>query len=306
MAERKRKTTAPLTDDDIAETLDNLEPEEFMQRFDEIFNRDASLPGALKELVTLDDYMERELREMFQSIVAQYVSPVERTIERLRSGEFAKSIAEGGLEAIAPIIAAAESLKYADIAGLLREIESPLAELRGGGKRRLTKKEMTAISSAWERLGELLQLSPERETGSDAFPVPLGALVSEVDGVTAAHVRSLLRAGLSTIRDVASAPVDDVSEVTGIDRTVAERIRAFAAGAVAAAGAPGNTHSVPPGWMHVQIDSDVLTARLTFEYSVLGKHLEPILARLTESEAAPPPKPRAPRASRASRPKRSQ
>jgi hypothetical protein len=297
MAERKRKTTAPLTDDDIAETLDDVQPEEFMERFDQIFSPHASLPGSLQELVTLDDYMERELREMFQSIVTQYVRPVQETVERIRSGEVARHVAEVGLEAIAPIVSAAESLKYSDISELLREIQRPLADLREGNRRKLTKKETAAISGAWDRLSELLQLSAEGAPASDGFPVPLGAIVSKVDGVTAAHVRSLLRAGLSSIRDVASAPADDVVEVTGIDRATAERIRAFASGAVAAAEAPHEPRAVPPGWMRVRIDSDVLKARLTFEYSVLGKHLEPILARLAEADAGakPAPKPRAPR-----------
>jgi hypothetical protein len=52
--------------------------------------------------------------------------------------------------------------------------------------------------------------------------------------------------------------------------------------------------------MRVQIDSDVFRGRLTFEYAALGRYIEPILARLAESEErtiqVARPKPRAERA----------
>src|SRR5215203_4645127 len=137
MADKKRVTTAPLTEQEIGETLLEIPAEEFLDRFDDIFNRDLNLPERLEELITLDDYMDNELREMFQSIIAQYIRPIEFAVERVREGDFTKRTAQDGVEALAPILAACESLGYKDISEDLHQIERPLRELAGGGKRRL-------------------------------------------------------------------------------------------------------------------------------------------------------------------------
>lgn len=307
MADKKRATTAPPTHDDVAEQLDAIPPEEFLARFDEIIARDMALPGALAELLTLDEYMETELRETFQSIVAQYVRPVEFAVGKVLAGEQSKRIAGEGLEALGPILSAADSLKYDDIAAQLREIERPLAELREGARRRLTKKDTADLEAAWERLRSALRLGDDRAAAEPAG-VPLSAIPRHVGGVETSHVRTLRGAGLASMSDLAAAPAADIAALTGLAAGAAERVRAFAAGATAAGAAGGRPKrsSVPPGWMRVRVDSDVLRARVTFRYGTLGRYVEPILARLAaeagrEAPARPaaPDKARAPRASRA-------
>lgn len=292
MVNKKRRTTSPLTDEDIAEALTDVLSDEILDRFDEIFSNEGGRPGTLQELVTLDDYMERELREMFQSIVAQYIAPVELAVQRVLGGEVSKETAEEGIDAIEPIVSASESLKYADITSLLREIERPLVEFRDGRRRRLNKKEAAAITEAWERLVDLLRVSTEPEAPRESAALSLSALARHVDGITSDNLRSFRRAGLSSLRELATAPAADIAQVSGIDESAAERVRAFAAGALSAGNRRRHREPapVPPGWMRVRVESDVIKARLTFDYSVLGRHLEPILARLAEAEQKPAPK----------------
>lgn len=297
MAEKQRKTTAPLTDEEIAETLQEIPADEFLERFDEIFTRDMDLPERLEELIGLDDYMENELREMFQSIIAQYLTPIEFAVERIRGGDNSKRTAEEGLEALMPILSASESLEYKDITENLKELERPLRGLAEGTRRRLTKRDLAELGDAWVRLDARLRPDRPREAPQAPSPISLGALPKYLTGVSAAHIRSLRAAGLTTLQDVASAPVGDVVDVTGLPETVAARIQSFAIGAVAveASGGRRRTEPVPPGWMRVHIDSDIFKGRVTFEYGSLGRYVEPILERLAKPEEppAPPAKPAA-------------
>lgn len=295
MADKKRVTTAPLTEQEISETLLEIPAEEFLDRFDDIFNRDLDLPERLEELITLDDYMDNELRDMFQSIIAQYIRPIEFAVERVREGDFTKRTANDGVEALAPILSACESLGYQDIAVDLRQIEQPLRELVVGGKRRLTKREVMDLGDAWDRLDARLRPEGEREAREAPGPISIGSLPRYLDSVTAANVRSLRSAGLATLSDLAGAPLEDLVAVSGIAEPVADRIRSFAAGAVAMASAEGErraTANVPAGWMRVQIDSEVFKGRMMFEFATVGKYLEPILARLAEADASAPPQPK--------------
>lgn len=309
MPEKKRVTTAPLSDEEIAETLQEIPEEEFLLKFDEIQSRDKDLPERLEALLTLDDYMENELRDMFQSIIAQYIRPIEYAVERLRAGDQAKRTAQEGLDALAPILTASESLNYRDIAENLKQIERPLRDLAGGVKRRLTKREVTELSEAWDRLDTRLRPDGDREAAV-APALSIGALTGRLDGVTDAHVRSLRGAGLLTLHDVASAPLGDLVAVTGLPHVVAERVHSFAVGAVAVASTTGrrSTDVVPPGWMRVQVESEIFRGDLMFEFSRLGKYLEPILAKLAEADTPPrppAPKPRSkPAPARAPQPRR--
>jgi hypothetical protein len=285
---KKRVTTAPLTPQEIEAALLEIPEDEFIEQFDDIFSRD-SMPETLEELISLDDYMERELREMFQSIVAQYLRPVDFAVTRVREGDQSRRTAVEGLEALAPIITASDTLEYDDIGALLREIERPLRDLESGAKRKLGKREVEALAKAW---GQLLALvrpgTPEREVESGPT-VSLSALTRYVGGVTATEVRKLRAVGLASLQDLAGAQPTEVSQVSGIDSDKAERICAFASGAVVAATAPRGIvrraqPGVPSGWMRVSIDSDVFKGRLTFEYATLGRYLEPLLSRLTETD----------------------
>ncbi len=300
MAERKRVTTAPLTPEEIHAALFEIPEEEFLERFDEIFSGDVGMPDTLEHLISLDDYMEHELRDMFQSIIAQYIKPVEYAINQIRDGDQSRRVVEEGLEALVPIVKASESLEYADITALLRSIERPLRDLQKGVRRRLSKRDVDGLLRAYHELQNMLSHTEERE----ATPSPglsLGALPRYLKGVSSADVKRLRNAGLSTLRELATAPAADIAAVTGLSEPVAERVRTFSSGVVAAASAPGRrTQGTPAGWMRVQIDSDVFRGRLTFEYAALGRYIEPILARLAESEErtiqVARPKPRAERA----------
>jgi hypothetical protein len=309
MAEKKRVTTAPLTHEEIAESLHDIPEDEFLSRFDEIFSRDGDLPDKLEGLIILDDYMDNELREMFQSIIAQYIRPIEYTVEQIRGGDCTKRTALEGLEALAPILSASESLHYHDITENLRQIEKPLADLSGGAKRRLMKREVAELSEAWDRLDSRLRPDGDREAPG-AAPLSLAGL-TRLDGVTAAHVRSLRGAGLSSLQDIVTAPAADLAAVAGLPTIVAERIHAFAAGAVAVSSTQGRRHSPPvrTGWMRVHIESEVFKGRLWFELARVGRYVEPLLERLVEAEKPvtekPEPTPRARRTKAASK-KRSQ
>ena len=79
----KRVTTAPLTSEELEQTLVDFSPDEVLERFDEIFSRDLDLPESLEELLSLDDYVDSELRDMFQSIIAQYMRPIEFAIQQM-------------------------------------------------------------------------------------------------------------------------------------------------------------------------------------------------------------------------------
>jgi hypothetical protein len=297
MADKKRVTTAPLTEQEIAEALYEIPEDEFISRFDDIMSGGLDLPERLEGLITLDDYMENELREMFQSIIAQYLRPIEYAVEQVRAGDTAKRIAQEGLDALAPILSASESLAYADITENLRQIERPLRDLAGTGKRRLTKRELGDLGEAWERLDARLRPDREREPAAAPPPLSLSGL-SRLDGVTAAHVRALRSAGLATLHDIASAPASDLAAVAGLPDLVAERVRAFAVGAVAVTSGSERRKAapLPPGWMRVHVESEVFKGRLTFEYARVGRFLEPFLERLVEAEKAPAAKAKAKRA----------
>lgn len=289
MAEKKRVTTAPLTPEEIEAAIHEIPEDEFLERFDEIFTRDLDLPETLDEFISLDDYMENELREMFHSIIAQYLRPIEYAIARIRSGDHSKRVADEGLEALTPIVNASETLEYDDITEILKQIEKPLRDLTKGGRRKLLKREVTELAAAWEKLIGVLR--PEGDRGGEPEPqlaISLGSLPRFLDGVTTNHIRSLRNAGLTTLRDIAHAPVGDLIDVTGLPEAIAERIQSFARGAVATAGAGGrrSASGIPSGWMRVQFDSDIFKGRIVFEYATLGRYLEPVLARLAEAEDA--------------------
>jgi hypothetical protein len=279
--------TSPLTPQEIEHALHEIPAEDFIDQFDDIFSHEA-MPETLEELISLDDYMERELREMFQSIVAQYLKPVGSAVTRVRNGDHTRGTATAGLEALAPIVTAATTLEYEDIAAILKEIDRPLRDLESGAKRKLGKREVDALGKAWERLLALVRPGAvDREVEPDE--VSIAALARFLEGITAADVKKIRAAGLSSIREIATAPATDLAQVTGFTREKAERVRAFAAGAIAAARATRGparrpAQGTPPGWMRVAIDSDVFKGRLTFEYATLGRYLEPLLSRLTEAD----------------------
>lgn len=292
----KRVTTSPLTADELQQTLVDISPEEVLERFDEIFGRDIDLPESLEELLSLDDYVESELREMFQSIIAQYMRPIEFAIEQLRAGEATRRTAEEAFEALRPIREASETLEYDDITAILVRIEQPLSELANGTKRKLIKRDIGELNDAWKQLGQLLKHESDRDASLPTL-LSLGGLPRYLDGVTTAQVRSLRAAGITSLNDLADAPVDDIMAVAGLSRTTAERIRAFSAGSVSVATAESRVSAsakLPDGWMRLDIESDTFRGRLTFEYSSIAKYLEPILARIAEDgqKAAKPPRTR--------------
>ncbi len=280
----KRRTTAPLTSDELQEHLVDISPDEVLERFDEIFGRDIDLPESLEELLSLDDYVDSELREMFQSIIAQYMRPIEYAIEQIGAGEATRRTAEEAVEALRPIREASESLEYDDITEILIRIEQPLAEFANGTKRKLIKRDITELNDAWKQLGMLLRRESDRDASLPTL-LSLGGLPRYLDGVTTAQVRSLRAAGITSLNDLADAPVEDIMAVAGLSRTSAERIRAFSAGSVSVAAAEnrvGSSGKLPDGWMRLDIESDTFRGRITFEYASIAKYLEPILAKLSE------------------------
>ena len=284
----KRVTTSPLTADELQQTLVDISPEEVLERFDEIFGRDIDLPESLEELLSLDDYVESELRDMFQSIIAQYTRPIEFAIEQIRSGEITRQIAEEAFESLRPIREASETLEYEDITAILVRIEQPLADLSNGAKRKLAKRDVTDLNDAWTKLGVLLKNDAERDTSTSSALLSLGGLPRYLDGVTTAQVRSLRAAGITSLNDLADAPVEDIMAVAGLSKATAERIRAFSAGSVSVATAESRRNAstkLQDGWMRVDIESDVFRGRLTFEYASIAKYLDPILERLAEDDA---------------------
>ena len=284
----KRVTTSPLTADELQQTLVDISPEEVLERFDEIFGRDIDLPESLEELLSLDDYVESELRDMFQSIIAQYMRPIEFAIEQIRSGEITRQIAEEAFESLRPIREASETLEYEDITAILVRIEQPLADLSNGAKRKLAKRDVTDLNDAWTKLGVLLKNDAERDTSTSSALLSLGGLPRYLYGVTTAQVRSLRAAGITSLNDLADAPVEDIMAVAGLSKATAERIRAFSAGSVSVATAESRRNAstkLQDGWMRVDIESDVFRGRLTFEYASIAKYLDPILERLAEDDA---------------------
>lgn len=286
----KRVTTAPLTSEELEQTLVDFSPDEVLERFDEIFSRDLDLPESLEELLSLDDYVEAELREMFQSIIAQYMRPIEFAIEQIRAGEATRRIAEEAFEALRPIREASETLEYEDITNILVRIEQPLSDLANGAKRKLIKRDLNELNEAWNQLGVLLKTEAERDAVTPAL-LSLGGLPRYLDGVTTAQVRSLRAAGITSLNDLADAPVEDIMAVAGLPKATAERIRAFSAGSVSVAAAESRRNAstkLPEGWMRLDIESDLFRGRLTFEYSTIAKYLEPILAKLAEDDVKKP------------------
>ncbi|MBK6428853.1 MAG: helix-hairpin-helix domain-containing protein [Blastocatellia bacterium] len=291
----KRVTTAPLTSEELEQTLVDFSPDEVLERFDEIFSRDLDLPESLEELLSLDDYVDSELRDMFQSIIAQYMRPIEFAIEQIRAGEATRRTAEEAFEALRPIREASETMEYEDITRILVRIEQPLSDLANGAKRKLIKRDLNDLNEAWNQLGVLLKTEAERDAATPAL-LSLGGLPRYLDGVTTAQVRSLRAAGISSLNDLADAPVEDIMAVAGLPKATAERIRAFSAGSVSVAAAESRRNAstkLPEGWMRLDIESDLFRGRLTFEYSTIAKYLEPILAKLAENDVkAPKPAPK--------------
>ena len=286
----KRVTTAPLTSEELEQTLVDFSPDEVLERFDEIFSRDLDLPESLEELLSLDDYVDSELRDMFQSIIAQYMRPIEFAIEQIRAGEATRRTAEEAFEALRPIREASETMEYEDITRILVRIEQPLSDLANGAKRKLIRRDLNDLNEAWNQLGILLKTEAERDAATPAL-LSLGGLPRYLDGVTTAQVRSLRAAGISSLNDLADAPVEDIMAVAGLPKATAERIRAFSAGSVSVAAAESRRNAstkLPEGWMRLDIESDLFRGRLTFEYSTIAKYLEPILAKLAENDVKAP------------------
>ncbi|MBK6313703.1 MAG: hypothetical protein IPF53_05120 [Blastocatellia bacterium] len=181
-------------------------------------------------------------------------------------------------------------MEYADITSIFVRIEQPLSDLANGSTRQLIKRDLNDLNEAWNQLGVLLKTEAERDAATPSL-LSLGGLPRYLDGVTTAQVRSLRAAGISSLNDLADAPVEDIMAVAGLPKATAERIRAFSAGSVSVAAAESRRNAstkLPEGWMRLDIESDLFRGRLTFEYSTIAKYLEPILAKLAENDVKAP------------------
>ncbi|KAF0238529.1 MAG: hypothetical protein FD167_4415, partial [bacterium] len=134
--------------------LEDLAEEEVAQAFEGL--KVGAGGGGAPHSIMPDPKMEAEIKEMFQEIVSQYITPIGKSIKSIANGDTSERSLDICIGALKPLILACEEIHYNDIYDVLKSIEQPLVTFREGKKRLLSKKDLRNITTDYKELTRLI------------------------------------------------------------------------------------------------------------------------------------------------------
>jgi hypothetical protein len=154
---QEKDTKKPLLNLEDPTDLEDLEEDEVAQAVEGLKVSQGS--GGAPHSIMPDPKMEAEIKEMFQDIVSQYITPIGKSIRLISNGDFSERNLDICIGALKPLILACEEIHYNDIYDVLRSIEQPLIAFREGRKRLLSKKDIRNITTDYKELTRLISRS---------------------------------------------------------------------------------------------------------------------------------------------------
>lgn len=198
----------------------------------------TAVAEAEKNGLVLDDDESNELRAVFSTIFPQYMVPVEELMAQLLEGQPTPAVIESLHAAIAPLVGAAETVGVETLRKALADFKATLDAILKTG--RVDDAARDNVIDVFYRVKEAVQdvcATPSETSGTSSdFVKRLAA----IDGVDTSCVQRVLAAGIASAAQLATAKIDEVAAVTGLDASIAARIcGAFAATSTDAALAGG-------------------------------------------------------------------
>ncbi|MBN8722635.1 MAG: hypothetical protein J0M03_06875 [Acidobacteria bacterium] len=239
---QEKDTKKPLLNLEDPTDLEDLEEDEVAQAVEGLKVGQGS--GGAPHSIMPDPKMEAEIKEMFQDIVSQYITPIGKSIRLISNGDLSERNLDICIGALKPLILACEEIHYNDIYDVLRSIEQPLIAFREGKKRLLSKKDIRNITTDYKELTRLISRSVGSEmvetspTGTMRIaPVnaslmdkPIEELqiadaLSYFEGVDHKDIQKLYAGGLIKLGLLSQATAQEISESTGITTASAELLK---------------------------------------------------------------------------------
>jgi hypothetical protein len=264
MEDKDKEIKKPILDA-IPTDLEDLGEEEVAQAFEGL-KVGAGGAGAPHSIMP-DPKMEAEIKEMFQEIVSQYITPIGKSIKSIANGDISERNLDICIGALKPLILACEEIHYNDIYDVLKSIEQPLVAFREGKKRLLSKKDLRNITTDYKELTRLIS----RSVGSDMVEtsptgtvriatVNTGTVINKspeemqiadalayFDDVDHKDIQKLYAGGLIKLGLLSQATAQEISESTGVEPENAEKLKECAIKALASISAkkPISVKNVP-------------------------------------------------------------
>ncbi|MBL8149481.1 MAG: hypothetical protein JNN15_06100 [Blastocatellia bacterium] len=235
--------------------LEDLREEEVVQAVEDL--RLGKGEGSHPSLIH-DRKVEAELKDMFRDIVAQFITPVGKSIRALASGDLSDKNIEICIGGLKPLIMAAEEIHYNDIYDVLKSIEQPLMAFKQGKKRVLSKKDLKNITTDYKELKKLITRSVGGEsiesiTGARSI-APTSAITSPAEihisdllvyfkDADSEDLQKLYATGLTKLGDLSNATIQEIIDSTGLPTERAVMLKRYANNAISAvmAALPGRS-----------------------------------------------------------------
>lgn len=228
----------------MSSDLEDLEEEEVAQAVEGLKVGEGGKGGAPHSIMP-DPKMEAEIKEMFQDIVSQYITPIGKSIRLIAGGDLSERNLDICIGALKPLILACEEIHYNDIYDVLKSIEQPLVAFRDGKKRLLSKKDIRNITTDYKELTRLIS----RSVGSEMIETsPTGTMriasvtlnptakkpieelqISDAleyfDETDHKDIQKLYAGGLIKLVLLSEATAQEISESTGVQMLEAEKLK---------------------------------------------------------------------------------
>lgn len=247
----KELKKATLNEAETPTDLEDLAEEEVAQAFEGL--KVGAGGGGAPHSIMPDPKMEAEIKEMFQEIVSQYITPIGKSIKSIANGDVSERNLEICIGALKPLILACEEIHYNDIYDVLKSMEQPLVAFRDGKKKLLSKKDLRNITTDYKELTRLISRSVGSEmietspTGTVRIAtVNTGTIINKppeelqiadalayFDEVDHKDIQKLYAGGLIKLGLLSQATAQEISESTGVDVTSAEQLKQCAIKALA-------------------------------------------------------------------------
>lgn len=250
MEDKEKELKKSLNDTATPSDLEDLAEEEVAQAFEGL--KVGAGGGGAPHSIMPDPKMEAEIKEMFQEIVSQYITPIGKSIKSIANGDVSERNLDICIGALKPLILACEEIHYNDIYDVLKSIEQPLVAFREGKKRVLSKKDLRNVTTDYKELTRLIS----RSVGSDMETSPTGTVriatvntgtviskspedlqiadaLAYFDEVDHKDIQKLYAGGLIKLGLLSQATAQEISESTGVDGESAEKLKECAIKALA-------------------------------------------------------------------------
>ena len=199
----------------------------------------ASDEGGLE----IDERQVREMRSIFGASLPQYIEPLEQTAHHIISRNADADVVRTFSASAASLREAAEKLGFADVAGMISELEDSVIRVASepGEVPRDSRLAVLGLLDDLRRLGEQLGGPQERVHGT--------SLVERLAGMPDAGpiVIQLARAGLVLDEQLLAGRPDEIAAVSGLAAPIVARVLAWLRGEPALeAVAPPPAPAAPP------------------------------------------------------------